>query len=171
MKLLPRVFVGLVLLVCLGTWVALWWVEHRAGAVNYTLIEEGLYMGGDVNEPPPGTTAVLNLCSREDPYSCEVESWKPINDAAPAPSLDWLRERVDFVEKQRDAGRTVYVHCRQGASRSGMVVVAYLMHRHGWSRDEALEFARSKRDVVRPHPAFMELLLEWEQELGKREHD
>src|SRR5262245_23693538 len=27
---------------------------------NYTLIEKGLYMGGDVPKPPPGTKAVLN---------------------------------------------------------------------------------------------------------------
>ena len=33
---------------------------------NYSLIEEGLYMGGDVARPPPGTKAVLNLCEKKD---------------------------------------------------------------------------------------------------------
>ena len=42
-------------------------------------------------------------------------------------------------------------------------VVAYLMQRNHWSRDQALEFVREKRPQVRPNPAFMELLLEWER--------
>ena len=48
-----------------------------------------------------------------------------------------------------------------------MVVTAYLMFEHGWSRDEALKFVRSKRALIRPNPAFMERLLEWERELKK----
>jgi protein-tyrosine phosphatase len=44
-----------------------------------------------------------------------------------------------------------------------MVVVAHLMARHGWSRDEALTFVQSRREIVRPNPAFMRLLKEWEQ--------
>jgi protein-tyrosine phosphatase len=59
----------------------------------------------------------------------------------------------------------VFVHCRNGVSRSGMVVVAYLMAREGWSRDEAVAFVRSRRPGLRPNPAFMKLLLEWEQSL------
>ena len=31
-------------------------------------IEDGLYLGGHVSEPPRGATAVLNLCEVEDPY-------------------------------------------------------------------------------------------------------
>jgi len=69
------------------------------------------------------------------------------------------------VDAQRQAGRTVFVHCFAGVSRSGMVVTAYLMFKHGWTRDQALEFVRSKRPSAKPNGAFMELLLEWEREL------
>jgi protein-tyrosine phosphatase len=48
-------------------------------------------------------------------------------------------------------------------SRSGLVVVAYEMFKHNWDRDQALAFVRSKRDVTRPNPAFLELLAEWER--------
>jgi hypothetical protein len=130
---------------------------------NYAKIEDGLYLGGFVREPPPDTSAVLNLCETEDPYRVAVHRWEPIPDAEPAPTLDWLRQQVGFIAEQRGAGRTVFVHCRNGVSRSGMVVVAYLMARHGWPLDEALTFVRSKRDIVRPNPAFMRLLEEWEQ--------
>src|SRR4051812_35888053 len=89
---------------------------------NYAKVEDGLYVGGFVPQPPPGTRAVLNLCETEDPYRAEVHKWEPIRDAEPAPTTDWLREQVTFVAAQREAGRPVYVHCRNGVSRSVMVV-------------------------------------------------
>ena len=130
---------------------------------NYSQIEEGLWLGGYVAEPPTDTRAVLNLCEAEDPYRAESHRWEPIRDAEPVPSLEWLREQVRFIESERAAGRGVFVHCRNGVSRSGMVVVAYYMARNRWSRDEAMEFVRSQRPGLRPNPAFMQLLLEWER--------
>jgi hypothetical protein len=132
---------------------------------NYTRIEGDLWMGGRVAVPPGRTRAVLNLCEARDSYEAEFHRWDPIRDAEPAPSLDWLRSEVDFVDEQLRAGRTTYVHCAAGVSRSGMVVIAYLMRRHGWSRDEALVYVRTKRPDVRPNPAFMRLLAEWDEKL------
>ena len=132
---------------------------------NYSQIEEGLWLGGFVAEPPPGTRATLNLCQSEDPYCTESHRWQPIRDAEPPPSLNWLREQIAFIESERAAGRVVFVHCRNGVSRSGPVVVAYCMARNGWARDEALAFVRSRRPGLRPNPAFMQLLLEWERSL------
>ncbi len=80
-----------------------------------------------------------------------------------APSIAWLAKQVKFVETQRAAGRTTYVHCFQGASRSGLVVTAYLMHKKHWTRDKALAYIRTRRPQIRPNPAFMELLNEWER--------
>jgi hypothetical protein len=132
---------------------------------NYSQIDDGLWMGGDVDEPPPGTRAVLNLCERDDPYRRDVHRWEPIPDAGPAPSLEWLRRMVAFISEQRQAGAVVYVHCRAGISRSGMVVAAYLMSKYGWTRDETLAFMRVRRPLVRPNPAFTQLLAEWEEAL------
>jgi hypothetical protein len=135
------------------------------GDEPYSLIEDRLYLGAAVDRPPRGTQAVLNLCERADTYQAEDHVWEPIADAEPAPTLDWLRQRVDYVDSRLHAGKTVYVHCRAGVSRSGMVVTAYVMFARGWTRDEALAFVRSRRPIVRPNPAFMQLLEEWEQAL------
>ena len=140
-----------------------WWTREPP---NFDRIEDGLWLGGYVGQPPPGTQAVLNLCESEDPYLAASHRWEPIRDAEPAPSLEWLREQVAFIEAERARGRTVYVHCRNGVSRSGMVVVAYLMAREGWSRDEAMAFVRERRTGLRPNPAFRELLLEWQRSLA-----
>jgi hypothetical protein len=136
---------------------------------NYDRIEDGLYLGGRIESPPWRTRAVLNLCEQADPYSCEVHVHEPIPDAAPAPSVDWLRKQVEWIELQRREGRKVYVHCLNGVSRSGMVVTAYLMYEHNWSMAEALAFVQSKRSGVRPNPAFRPLLEKWEHELRATE--
>jgi protein-tyrosine phosphatase len=131
----------------------------------YSRVEEGLYVGASVSAPPPGTAAVVNLCDREDPYAVDALLWEPILDGGKAPGLAWLRRVVAFIDAQRRAGVTTYVHCNAGASRSGMVVTAYLMYEHGWPRDRALKFARRKRPQIQPNPAFMRLLAEWEEAL------
>jgi Dual specificity phosphatase, catalytic domain len=164
----PLVLLALLLGAGLAAWLGLAWLEREyygAGA-NFSLIEPGLYMGGSVPEPPRGTGAVLNLCESDDGYRCTTHRWEPIRDAEPAPDLEWLRRQVDFIAAERKAGRTVFIHCRNGVSRSGMVVVAYLMFEHGWVRDEALDFARQQRPGIRPNPAFMERLADWERKLN-----
>jgi hypothetical protein len=149
---------------CALVWLVLARLEHRyrAGEEKYSLIEEGLYQGGAVPEPPPGTGAVINLCNRDDPYRTDVYLWEPIPDRDPAPDLPWLRRMVRFIDEQRRAGVTTFVHCRNGASRSGMLVTAYVMYKNHWGRDRALAFVRSRRPETRPNPAFLARLAEWE---------
>jgi hypothetical protein len=137
-----------------------------SNSANYSLIVERLYMGGAVPQPPPATRATLNLSQVNDSWRTEVYNWKPIPDAAPAPSLDWLQQQVDFVSSSRGSGKVTYVHCTGGKSRSGLVTVAYVMAEHHWSRDRALSFVRSRRPQTNPNAAFLDLLSKWEQHLG-----
>ncbi len=165
----------LVLSVSVATYV--WWTRYEEifnptglpavpEVPNYSQVEDGLYMGGSVKEPPPGTRAVLNLCEIEDPYHFEGDPWPKIPDAAPAPSIDWLRTQVAFVDSKRRAGVPTYVHCAGGVSRAGMVTTAYLMFKNHWTRDDALAYLRTKRPIVNPNPAFMELLKQYEDEIA-----
>lgn len=164
----PRLAILLVLLCYVLASIAALGIENPAEPPDYSRIEEGLYQGGYVTEPPPGTEAVLNLCEIPDSYQVAAARHEPITDSSPAPSLDWLREQVDFIDDQRKLGHTVYVHCRHGVSRSGLVVTAYEMFRRGWTRDQALAFVRSKRPDTRPNRVFLELLDAWEQHLAER---
>jgi hypothetical protein len=168
MRLVLRLTLIMVILAVGGAALYLFWLQrsYLGEAENYSQIEDGLYMGGDVEKPPRGTKAVLNLCEKEDGYRCESYRWEPIADTEPAPSIDWLRHMVEFIADNRQAGRTTFVHCRNGVSRSGLVVTAYLMQKNHWPRDEALAFIRTKRPEARPNPAFMKLLLDWQSELG-----
>lgn len=141
--------------------------QTRVVKPTWSKIEDGLFLGGFVETPPPGVKAVLNVCELENKYGAEFSKFSPIRDAAPAPSLDWLRQQVAFVETHRKADRPVYVHCAVGMSRSGMVVVAYLMQCDGLTRDDALKVVQKQREMVKPNHAFMELLATWETDLKK----
>jgi len=39
---------------------------------------------------------------------------------------------------QQNPGKKVFVHCRQGADRTGMMIASYRMAVEGWSADEAM---------------------------------
>jgi len=136
-------------------------------AATYTRIEAGLWLGGSVERPPPGTDSVLNLCHARDPYKARFHSWEAIDDGAPAPSLEWLRDAVKWVDTQRRAGRSTYIHCQAGISRAAMVTTAYLMYDKGWGRDRALKYIRDERPQVSPNAAFMKLLDEYERSLKR----
>jgi hypothetical protein len=129
---------------------------------HYSLIEPGLYMGDHTDQPPKDAQVVLNLTLTKDAYSADIYQWQPIPDGPPAPTLQWLGQQVDFIALHRQAGRTVFVHCDAGISRSGMVVTAYIMWQHHLSVADALEFVRRQRPVANPNPAFRQLLAEWE---------
>ncbi len=148
-----------------GAWLVLLWV---GGSYDrpYALVEDGLYVGSAVDDPPPGTRAVVNLCGRPDPYPAEESLWEPVSEGGQEPSLDWLRRVVGFIARQRHAGRIVYVHCLAGMNRSGAAVTAYLMREHGWGRDEALAFVQRRRPEVQPNPVLLRLLAEWERSLN-----
>jgi hypothetical protein len=164
MKTARRIILFALLVATLAAWPTLKWIERSYDIPeNYAEVEDGLWMGGDTDLPPPGTIATLNLCEKDDPYRTEVYTWDFIRDAPPPPSTDWLKKKVAWVESNHGAGKTTFVHCFAGRSRSGLVVTAYLMHKYGWGRDEAIGRIREKRPEIKVNAAFMELLGEWEK--------
>jgi hypothetical protein len=163
--ILRRIIPVVVLLIGLIVWL---WLERSSAEERWSRIEEGLYVGGATPAPPPGTKAIVNLCKQEDQYSVEVCLWEPIDGSEP-PSIDWVRRVVAFIDTQQRARKPNYVHCLAGMNRSGMVVTAYLMYKHDWTRDEALAFARSKRPLIQPNPTMLRVLAAWEKDLLSRE--
>jgi hypothetical protein len=134
----------------------------------FSRVEEGLYLGSSVSQPPPGTLAVVNLCGLKDPYPAEASLWEPILEGGSEPDLAWLCRVVEFIAAQRRAGRTTYVHCMAGVNRSAAGVAAYLMQEHGWSRDKALSFLKEKRPIVHPDPTLTQLLADWQHALKEK---
>lgn len=140
-------------------------VEYEPGQLrqNYTRLEEGLWLGGSVENPPPDVDAVLNLCEKEDSYKVDVYRWQPIKENSPSLGVDWLREQVKFIEVEREGKHSVYVHCQNGANRSATVVAAYLMKREKWNKEKAIAYLHDQRPEVKIKPTYQKLLSEWEK--------
>jgi len=62
------------------------------------------------------------------------------------------------MDRARDVGTGVLVHCAMGKSRSSAVLVSYMMHKSGMKYDEALELVRKARSLAEPNPAFADRL-------------
>jgi len=61
---------------------------------------------------------------------------------------------LTFIAQGLAAEEPVFVHCDAGASRSGSVIVAYLMGSRGLNYDEALVAAREARTCIQPNSGF-----------------
>ncbi|ORC89728.1 putative phopshatase [Trypanosoma theileri] len=78
-----------------------------------------------------------------------------------------LIELVMFNRKKLSIDSTylpaLTVHCQMGVSRSTAIVLAYMMKRSQYSRDDALSMVKKVRAVANPNPGFQSQLSQWEK--------
>mmetsp|Transcript_18403 Transcript_18403/g.28807 ORF Transcript_18403/g.28807 Transcript_18403/m.28807 type:complete len:228 (-) Transcript_18403:93-776(-) len=72
-------------------------------------------------------------------------------------------EGVKFIHEGRKKGEGVLVNCAQGKSRSGTMVIAYLMAHKGMTAEAACKMVQKIRSIVQPNPGFMSQLEEFEK--------
>ncbi|KAG6335681.1 hypothetical protein ID866_3415 [Astraeus odoratus] len=74
-----------------------------------------------------------------------------------------------WIEKARQSGGQVLVHCRVGVSRSATVTIAYVMQHLGLSLVEAYLVVRSRRlsVLIQPNMRLLYNLLGWEVRLAR----
>jgi protein-tyrosine phosphatase len=134
-------------------------------------IEYGIWQGGTPTVLPLNIRAIVNLdCDHQTPYidasgliRCQV--LLPIMDG-PFPGLCWLRMAFGIVKATREIGDPVYIHCREGVSRSVMLTAAYLMGIHSWSFDTAMEVIAAANPKANPNRDFVRGLRQWQEELS-----
>ena len=127
-----------------------------------------------LNSPPQQIHFVLN-CAEILPHMVrwnkkvqEMEAHGTLN----VMRMAWKDERhqilhgldyaLRFVHSAVRQGHSVLIHCEQGKSRSGSVMVAYLMAAHGMSLQGALAFVKDRRPIVHPNAGFMKQLMTFE---------
>lgn len=80
-------------------------------------------------------------------------------DPAANPNLDFvLCDMAAAIRAWRDDGKTVYLHCVAGESRTPTVAAAYLADRLGISGRDALDRLRPVLPSTRPNGGFLAAL-------------
>jgi len=72
----------------------------------------------------------------------------PMQDFTGSTSRENIHSAVLFIQKLAQQGRTTYVHCKAGRTRSATVALCYLMFKHDYSPENALDSIRRERQQV-----------------------
>ncbi|VDO24432.1 unnamed protein product [Heligmosomoides polygyrus] len=73
----------------------------------------------------------------------------PMADFVGSAARPQIDAAVHFIEGVAAKGKSVYIHCKAGRTRSATVAVCYLMKSRNWLPNVAVEFLKSKRPQVR----------------------
>ena len=68
--------------------------------------------------------------------------------------IQYFGECLNFIK----GDDKVLVHCLGGVSRSPTIVIAYIMWIKKMKYDEAIQFVKSKRSIIRPNSGFIKQL-------------
>jgi len=100
-----------------------------------------------------GVRGVVNTC---DEYQGPVQTYQqhgiqqlyiPVVDYT-SPSPAQLDQAVTFIERYRQKGEKVYIHCKAGKGRSTTVCLCYVMKAHNLSAQQALRMIIDHRHQV-----------------------
>ena len=84
----------------------------------------------------------------------------------------YFDEASDFIgqavgtKKTRKQNEKIFVHCKEGFSRSAVLVLAYLVRDHEMHLKEAVRHVRSKREIC-PNRSFLKQLIIFSSQLGR----
>lgn len=113
---------------------------------NFSVVHRGLLRGG---QPTRQGMKLLKRMGVRTVVSLQTQkNWE--DDYAPSLGLNFVRIPVDIFKKIPDstvqqflsvvddpAMQPVYVHCRQGVDRTGVLIAMYRMQRQSWTAEEA----------------------------------
>ncbi|XP_063054520.1 dual specificity protein phosphatase 5 [Engraulis encrasicolus] len=112
-------------------------------------------------------TALLNVSKRDTaPAKWQYDyKWIPVEDSHTADISSHFQEAFDFIDRVKQGGGKVLVHCEAGISRSPTICMAYLMRTRSLRLEEAFDVIRQQRAMISPNFSFMGQLLQFEAEV------
>jgi ADP-ribosylglycohydrolase len=124
--------------------------------------DPGVIVGNIAGLEHAQTDVIVSLCRMgSEPLNDAHVDVRLIDEASPAsnPNLGFvIDDTVRFMASQRDAGRTVYLHCVHAESRTPTVAAAYLAYKLDITGPEALERVRRSLPNANPNRGFMTYL-------------
>jgi protein-tyrosine phosphatase len=128
-----------------------------------SLVEEGLFIGNREGALNKDMLTSLNIKHVLQIQNFETQPFFPghftylclhIADFPTSDITALLPQALLFIAQARQLGENVFVHCDGGVSRSGSVIVAYLMATRDLGFDEALSAAKAARLCIGPNEGF-----------------
>ena len=147
--------------------------------LNYIFeVHDNLYIGGywpslDFKRlKETGITAIVNLME-ENVYNPRPHGfaylYRGFADDWYVPH-EFLKEIFEFIDYHIEKGK-VLVHCARGVSRSGGIIVAWLLKEHdNWTWDKAVEYV-SKSRLIYPAVEIKESILEYFESIENRRRE
>jgi predicted protein tyrosine phosphatase len=144
---------------------------RRAFGLNVTRVDDLLFVGGQFRPrqwPGLHVLGIRAVLSLQDEYEDVFHGEPParvLRLRVPdfhSPTLDQLREAVDFIAAAHAEGLPVMVHCHAGVGRASLTASAYLVSR-GMASSAAFELIRRARPIVLLNGPQRARLEEWER--------
>ena len=146
--------------------------RHWWDAIDPQILLGAIPLRSDVAKmAEQGVTAVVNMCKEYpgpiDEYrQHQIEQlWLPTIDFNP-PTIEHIREGVDFIERQIQRGGKVYIHCKAGRARSATVALCYLVRFRAMSPKQAQEHLIAHRPHVHPTIDQREVVKRYVEEIS-----
>ncbi|XP_075247382.1 uncharacterized protein LOC142340591 isoform X2 [Convolutriloba macropyga] len=115
-----------------------------------------------------GINFVLNVSRGTIKPNCVSEDCFmriPVDDNYDAHITPYFQQAFQFIDRAKNSGGCVLVHCMAGISRSATVAIAYFMREHNCTHEEAMRFVKERRPSIAPNFNFLGQLLELEKSL------
>ncbi len=148
---------------------------EEKGVRNFGEVTPNLYRGGLLNTAGLKTLAKMGINLVIDTHANDVSEEKQVRSlgmqyVAIPWHCPWPKDEVfaKFLKVLHDnKGKKVFVHCRLGDDRTGMMVAAYRMAEEGWTADEAMTEMKSF-GFSRAHHFICPSLASYEREFPER---
>ncbi|KAH3744946.1 dual specificity protein phosphatase [Pelomyxa schiedti] len=147
--------------------------------VEPDFIIPGLYLGDQRNAYSPETlekykikgvlsvTIIPDMSAHKSRFSPSIElETIQVSDERTSNISQHFPRAISFIDKIRNRGQSVLVHCVWGMSRSSTIVTAYLMYKLNLSLSAALQFVRDARPIAAPNDGFTTQLAEYGRRLS-----
>jgi protein-tyrosine phosphatase len=141
---------------------------YKSMGSGMSRIDETVWLGSymSLGDPEHPVDVVISaLCQSEvDSYRIKMhvgsKEWVhiPVEDSETQDISQYFLQAIQTIEKAKQEGKQVLVHCAAGVSRSPTLVIAYLMWSRKMSRKEAYEYVSDKRPIIDPNDGFMDQL-------------
>jgi protein-tyrosine phosphatase len=125
--------------------------EFTLGGTSYGIEVTRLYTGNDwVAEKIHNEIVAFNLTNK---FPNDITYKRlDLRDEPDQPIIEKMKEAYDFIKENKD--HNIFVHCMFGKSRSGSVVIFYVMNELKMDFNSARDYVKNKRDIVDPNEGF-----------------